>query len=174
MPLLPEPGPIRTLAAVTLVNTIGNGLWMTSSALFLTRSVGLSIGQTGLALTLVALISLVTSTPVGYLADRLGPRGVAIGALVALGLCETAMVGVRSMAGFLVVAAPMAVFEAAQRAARGARAIGASRVSTAAASRKVAASPRINDRYAVRVSTVRPMPATAAPTVIPTLVIERR
>ncbi|WP_433729941.1 MFS transporter [Actinoplanes sp. CA-051413] len=120
MPLLPEPGPIRTLAAVTLVNTIGNGLWMTSSALFLTRSVGLSIGQTGLALTLVALISLVTSTPVGYLADRLGPRGVAIGALVALGLCETAMVGVRSMAGFLVVAAPMAVFEAAQRAARGA------------------------------------------------------
>jgi MFS family permease len=120
MPLLPEPGPIRTLAAVTLVNTIGNGLWMTSSALFLTRSVGLSIGQTGLALTLVALINLVTSTPVGYLADRLGPRGVAIGALVALGLCETAMVGVRSMAGFLVVAAPMAVFQAAQRATRGA------------------------------------------------------
>lgn len=120
MPLLPEPGPVRTLAAATLVNTVGNGLWMVSSALFLTRSVGLSVAQTGLALTLVALVSLVSSTPVGYLADRLGPRGVAIGGLVALGLCEVALIEVRSMAGFLAVAAPMAVFDAAQRAARGA------------------------------------------------------
>lgn len=120
MSLLPEPGPIRTLALATLVNTVGSGLWMVSSALFLTRSIGLSVAQTGLALTLVALVSLVSSTPVGYLADRLGPRGVAIGGLVALGLCEAALVEVRSMAGFLVVAAPMAVFDAAQRAARGA------------------------------------------------------
>jgi MFS family permease len=120
MSLLPEPGPIRTLAVATLVNTIGSGLWMASSALFLTRSVGLSVHETGLALTLVALVSLVTSTPVGYLADRLGPRGVAIGSLVAFGLCETALLGVHSMAGFLVVAAPMAVFDTAQRSSRGA------------------------------------------------------
>ncbi|WP_067499400.1 MFS transporter [Actinoplanes sp. TFC3] len=120
MPLLPEPGPIRTLATATLINTVGGGLWMASSALFLTRSVGLPVAQTGLALTLVALVSLLSSTAVGYLADRLGPRGVAIGALVALGLCEVALVEVRSMAGFLLVAAPMAVFESAQRAARGA------------------------------------------------------
>ncbi|GAB1640070.1 MFS transporter [Krasilnikovia sp. MM14-A1259] len=120
MSLLPEPGPIRTLAAATLINTIGNGLWMVSSALFLTRSVGLPVGHAGLALTLVALVSLVTSTPAGYLADRLGPRGVAIGGLAALGLCEVALTGVHSMAGFLLVAAPMAVLDAAQRAARGA------------------------------------------------------
>jgi MFS family permease len=120
MPLLPEPGPIRTLAFSTLVNTIGSGLWLASSALFLTRSVGLSVAQTGLALTLVALVSLVVSTPVGYLADRLGPRGVAIGGLVALGLSELALLGVHSMAGFLLVAAPMAIFDAAQRGARGA------------------------------------------------------
>lgn len=93
---------------------------MASSALFLTRSVGLSVGRTGLALTLVGLVSLLVSSPVGYLADRLGPRGVAIGGLTALGLLEVAMVEVRSMGTFLLVAAPMAVVEAAQRAARGA------------------------------------------------------
>jgi MFS family permease len=120
MSLLPERGPVRTLAVATLVNTIGSGLWMTSSALFLTRSVGLSVTQTGLAFTLVAVVSLVTSTPVGYLADRLGPRGVAIGGITALAVLELGMVEVRSMAGFLLVAAPMAVFDAAQRAARGA------------------------------------------------------
>ncbi|MET0491648.1 MAG: MFS transporter [Actinoplanes sp.] len=120
MSVLPEPGPIRTLALATLVNTIGSGLWMASSALFLTRSVGLSVAQTGLALTLVALVSLVVSTPVGYLADRLGPRGVAIGALVAFGLCEAALLQVHSMAGFLLVATPMAVLDSAQRASRGA------------------------------------------------------
>ncbi|WP_306214752.1 MFS transporter [Actinoplanes sp. RD1] len=125
MPLLPEPGPIRTLATATLVNTIGGGLWMASSALFLTRSVGLTVGQTGLALTLVGLVSLVVSTPAGYLADRLGPRGVAIGGLAGLGLCELGLVEVRSMAGFLLVAAPMAVLDAAQRSARGAMIAGA-------------------------------------------------
>jgi MFS family permease len=120
MPLLPEQGPVRTLAVATLISTVGNGLWMTSSALFLTRIVGLSVAQTGLALTAVALIMLVLSTPTGYLADRLGPRGVSIGCLLALGLSELAMFTVHSLATFLLVAAPMAVFDAAQRSARGA------------------------------------------------------
>ncbi len=120
MRLLPEPGPIRVLATATLISTIGNGLWMASSALYLTRIVGLSIAQTGLALTTVALIMLVLSTPAGYLADRIGPRGVSIGCLFALGVCETAMLTVGSLATFMLVAAPMAVFDAAQRSARGA------------------------------------------------------
>ncbi|WP_305785403.1 MFS transporter [Symbioplanes lichenis] len=120
MPLLPEPGPIRVLAWATLVNTVGTGLWMASSALFLTRSAGLSVAQTGLALTIVGLAGLVTSTPAGYLADRLGPRGVAVGCLAGTGLCELGLLGVRSMAGFLLVAVPIAVLDMAQRGARGA------------------------------------------------------
>ncbi|MET9298412.1 MULTISPECIES: MFS transporter [Micromonospora] len=125
MRLLPEPGPSRTLALSTLVNTVGRGTWLTASALFLTRSVGLSVAQVGVALTLTALVSLVASTPMGYLADRLGPRGLQMAALLASAACTTALVTVRSFTGFLVVGMLMAVADAGTRGARGALIAGA-------------------------------------------------
>ncbi|MEV6596550.1 MFS transporter [Actinoplanes sp. NPDC051346] len=125
MNIVPEPGPLRLLAASTLVNTFGNGLWMASSALFLTRSVGLSVGQTGLALTLAALVSMTASVPMGYVADRRGPRGILVAGLLALATGTAAMTLVDSFGAFLLVALPMAVADAAQRAARGAVIAGA-------------------------------------------------
>ncbi|GAA3742527.1 MFS transporter [Micromonospora maritima] len=125
MRLLPEPGPSRILAVSTLINTVGRGTWLTASALFLTRSVGLTVAQVGVALTLTALVSLVTSTPMGYLADRLGPRGLQLVALVASAGCTAALVAVRSFAGFLVVGVLMAVADSAARGARGALIAGA-------------------------------------------------
>ncbi|MEV1143197.1 MFS transporter, partial [Micromonospora sp. NPDC049799] len=85
MRLLPEPGAIRVLTIGTLVRTVGRGLWLVASALFLTRSVGLTPTEVGIGLTLTALVGVVASAPTGYLADRLGPRGTAIGALAASG-----------------------------------------------------------------------------------------
>ncbi|MFI7302366.1 MFS transporter [Micromonospora aurantiaca] len=125
MRLLPEPGPSRTLALSTLVNTVGRGTWLTASALFLTRSVGLTVAQVGVALTLTALVSLVASTPMGYLADRLGPRGLQMAALLASAACTAALVTVRSFTGFLVVGMLMAVADAGTRGARGALIAGA-------------------------------------------------
>ncbi|SCG70222.1 MFS transporter [Micromonospora coxensis] len=125
MLLLPEPGPARTLALSTLVNTVGRGTWLTVSALFLTRSVGLTVAQVGLGLTVTALVALVASTPMGYLADRHGPRGMQIGALFASAACTAALVAVRSFATFLVVGVLMAVADAATRGARGALIAGA-------------------------------------------------
>lgn len=125
MRLLPEPGPARTLALSTLVNTVGRGTWLTASALFLTRSVGLSVSQVGLGLTITALVSLVASAPMGYLADRLGPRGIQLTALLASGVLTAALVAVRSFPAFLVVGVLMAVADAASRGARGALIAGA-------------------------------------------------
>ncbi|NES16104.1 MULTISPECIES: MFS transporter [Micromonospora] len=125
MRLLPEPGPARTLALSTLVNTIGRGTWLTASALFLTRSVGLSVSQVGLGLTLTALVSLVASAPMGYLADRYGPRGLQLGALLASAVCTAALLAVGSFATFLLIGALMALVDAASRGSRGALIAGA-------------------------------------------------
>ncbi|SCF39047.1 Predicted arabinose efflux permease, MFS family [Micromonospora purpureochromogenes] len=125
MRLLPEPGPARTLALSTLVNTVGRGTWLTVSALFLTRSVGLSVREVGIGLTVTALVSLIASTPMGYLADRHGPRGIQLAALVASGVFTAALMAVRSFPTFLVVGVLMAVADAASRGARGALIAGA-------------------------------------------------
>ena len=117
---LPERGPLRLLAAATFVNTIGGGLWIASSALFLTRSVGLSVTQTGLAFSITALVCLASSAPAGYLTDRIGPRRVLVVALIILAIVTSAMTMVHSFQSFLILAVPMAVVDAAQRAARGA------------------------------------------------------
>ena len=76
IPLLPEPGAQRQYGLVTLVNTLGFGLVITSMALYFTRVVHLSTVQVGLGLTISGLIGLAAGVPVGDLADRHGPRTV--------------------------------------------------------------------------------------------------
>jgi MFS family permease len=117
---LPPPGPGRQLVLITLANAIGTGCWVVSSALYLTRIVGLPAIQVGLGFSAVALVTLVTSTPLGYLADRYGPRMLQIGFYLALAGCYAAMVFVNSFATFLVVALAAAICDAGQRGARGA------------------------------------------------------
>ncbi|MGK5674018.1 MFS transporter [Micromonospora sp. URMC 106] len=120
MRLLPEPGPARTLTLGTLVRTVGRGLWLVASALFLTRSAGLSATEVGLGLTVAALVGLLASAPAGYLADRLGPRATQIVALAASGVLTTALLAVGSLPAFLAVGAATAVADAADRGAKGA------------------------------------------------------
>jgi hypothetical protein len=123
--LLPEPGPTRTLTLATLANTVGNGVWLTASALFLTRSVGLSAAQVGVGLTVSALVALLTSAPMGYLADRLGPRRIQLVALCAGSALAATLAAVRSFPAFLLVGAATALADAAYRGARGAVIAGA-------------------------------------------------
>jgi MFS family permease len=125
VPLLPESGAARILNLATLVNTVGRGVWLTGSALFLTRSVGLTVAQVGVGLTVAALVSLVASAPMGYLADRYGPRGIQFTSLLASGLLGAALVAVRTFPQFLVVSIATAIADAIFRGARGAVIAGA-------------------------------------------------
>ncbi|GAA1861620.1 MFS transporter [Pseudonocardia ailaonensis] len=91
--------PTRTLATAQLVNSIGDGAFYVSSALFFAHVVGLSALQIGTGLTVGWAVGLLAGVPVGRLADRLGPRPVAIG---------TGVVTAAAIAVFLVVDGPVA------------------------------------------------------------------
>jgi hypothetical protein len=93
MPVLPLPSVLRPLAAGTLVSAIGNGGWYASWALFVTRVLDVPIAQAGLALTIAGIAGMAAATPLGHLADRLGPREV----MVALSLVRALTMG-----GFLL------------------------------------------------------------------------
>jgi MFS family permease len=102
--LFPAPGAPRVLAVSTLVNTLGNGLFYTASALFLTRSVGLSVRQVGVGLTIAGVVGLFANVPAGRIAEILGPREVLIAVNILAGGFMAAYALVHSFWLFLVVA----------------------------------------------------------------------
>src|SRR4051794_23295874 len=102
--MLPPPPPLRLLAYGTLVTNVGGGAWYASWAVFLTRSVGLSPGRVGVGMTIAGAVGLVAATPLGHLADRVGPRAVFAGLLVLQAAGSFAYVGVHAFAPFVAVA----------------------------------------------------------------------
>ncbi|NEB80761.1 MFS transporter, partial [Streptomyces sp. SID14478] len=67
---MPKPSRVRALFAAQLANSVGDGAYYVTSALYFTRVVGLSATQIGLALTLAWAIGAVAGVPLGALADR--------------------------------------------------------------------------------------------------------
>jgi MFS family permease len=118
--LLPPRGNPRILAFTTLMDAFGTGAYLPVSVLFLTRSIGLTAAQVGIGLTVSALVALVVGTPLGYLADRRGPKGTQLTMLVLLAGCFVALVFVRNFWTYLAVASAIASCDAGARVANGA------------------------------------------------------
>ncbi|MEU6745372.1 MFS transporter [Spirillospora sp. NPDC046719] len=87
---------IRVLAAAMLVNTLGNGLFMTTSALLFTRAVGMSPSQVGVALALGGVFGIAAGVPMGRVADRFGARPTVVALLGAEGVLILGYTQVRS------------------------------------------------------------------------------
>jgi MFS family permease len=69
------PSPLAgRLSGQSLLFAVGEGTFMTGSAVFFTQVVGLSAAQVGLGLTLAGVASLVAAWPMGKLVDRFGPK----------------------------------------------------------------------------------------------------
>ncbi|MEV0174393.1 MFS transporter [Streptomyces sp. NPDC050803] len=94
---LPEERPHRVLVGFILINTFGQGMYLTAGLLYLTRSVGFSAGEVGLALTVAGVAALPSNILIGKLSDRTGPRNLAMLLLVVEGL---AMLGLAAVSTF--------------------------------------------------------------------------
>ncbi|MEV7502660.1 MFS transporter [Streptomyces sp. NPDC093018] len=118
--MLPAPGAERALAASTLSRSIGNGIVITVVVLYFTRRQHLPAGRVGGALTIAALAAMAASVPAGRLADLLGTRRIAVGALLLQGCAIAGYAAVHTFTGFLAAATAVAVADSASTAARGA------------------------------------------------------
>ncbi|TWD84784.1 MFS transporter [Kribbella amoyensis] len=116
--LLPPPGAPRDLAFAQLANSVGDGAFIVTSALFFTRVVGLSTAQVGLGLTIAWLIGFLTGVPLGHLADRKGPRVVAILLALSTAFSVASFLFIRSFPLFLVAAIAYASSQTGLTAAR--------------------------------------------------------
>ncbi|MCL7427849.1 MFS transporter [Streptomyces sp. YS415] len=116
--LLPSGGPARVLTGITLVHTLGQGLWMALSAIYATTVLDLTPGQFGVGVGIAAGMALAVSTPTGLLADRVGPRSVQIWSFLALGPLTAALLAVNGFAQYVVVLSVQAVAYSASRSAR--------------------------------------------------------
>ncbi|MFG2818291.1 MFS transporter [Kitasatospora sp. NPDC048365] len=118
--LLPADPLLRRLVLMSLVNTVGNGLFYTVSVLYFTRSIGLTPGQVALGLTAAGVCGMCAGVPMGRLADRVGSRRLllVVGPLEAVAVLGYALVD--SWAGFVALACVATVLERGAVAVRSA------------------------------------------------------
>ena len=110
---VPARGAARALAVVTLIDSVGTGLFLAGAAIFFVRAIGLTAAQVGLGLSVGAAVGLLTTVPIGVLGDRLGPRRLLVLVQLWRAACLVALVFVADAVSFTVVAALMAIAEAA-------------------------------------------------------------
>src|SRR3546814_9768520 len=99
---------------------VGDGTFMTGSAVFFTQGVGLSAAQVGLGLTIAGVAGFLAALPMGKLVDRFGPRRM--WALSAAGQAAVFSVWpfINDFQGYLAMAIVMEVIGALGGAAHGA------------------------------------------------------
>jgi len=116
--MLPPAGAPRDLAMAQLANSVGDGAFVVTSALFFTRVVGLSTAEVGLGLTIAWLVGFLAGVPLGNLADRRGARGTAVLLALTTATAVASFLVVRSFAGFLIAAVIYACSQTGLTAAR--------------------------------------------------------
>ncbi|WP_020522017.1 MFS transporter [Catelliglobosispora koreensis] len=108
------------LSLQSLLFALGEGTFMTGSAVFFTKIVGLSAAQVGLGLTLAGIAAFLAAVPMGKLVDRFGPKKM--WAVSATG--QAAMFAVwpfiTDFKGYVIMAVCMEVIGALGGAAHGA------------------------------------------------------
>jgi MFS family permease len=118
--MLPPTPLARRLSSQSVLFAVGEGFFLTGSAVFFTRIVGLSAAQVGLGLTIAGVVSFFFAVPLGRVADRVGPKRMwALGAL-AQALLYLAWPWISGFAAFAAMMVVLQLVDTAGSAGRGA------------------------------------------------------
>jgi MFS family permease len=113
------------LSIQSLLFALGEGTFMTGSAVFFTQIVGLSAAQVGLGLTLAGIAAFLAALPMGKLVDRFGPKRMWAVSAVGQAAMFSVWPFITDFRGYLVMAIGMEVIGALGQAAHGAYTIDA-------------------------------------------------
>jgi MFS family permease len=116
--LLPESHAARVMALGTLINVIGNGMYVVVAVLYFTRIVGLSPTEVGVGLSIAGLFGLLSGVPMGHLGDRVGGRELIIVLLLVGAVAAAAAAFVDTFWQFVVQASVLAIFDRGSAAVR--------------------------------------------------------
>ncbi|MFF4350544.1 MFS transporter [Streptomyces sp. NPDC001530] len=116
--LVPPAGPQRVLTLAQLSNSVGDGAYYVTSALYFTHVIGLAPERVGLGLTVAWAIGSLVGVPLGGLADRRGPRGTAVLLALATAAAVASFLLVRGFVPFVLAACAYASAQSGLAAAR--------------------------------------------------------
>jgi MFS family permease len=121
--MLPPTPLARRLSVQSVLFAVGDGTFITGSAVFFTQIVGLSAAQVGLGMTLAQAVGFFFAIPMGRLADRIGPKKMwATGAFLGAMLYAVWPL-INGLAEFLVMMTVLRVVDSAGWSGRGAYSI---------------------------------------------------
>ncbi len=118
------PSPLAgRLAAQSLLFALGEGTFLTGSAVFFTKIVGLSAAQVGLGLTCAGVAAFLAALPMGKLVDRFGPKKMWAVSAVGQAAMFAVWPFITNFAGYVSMAVVMEIIGALGNAAYGAYSI---------------------------------------------------
>jgi MFS family permease len=118
--VLPPTHLARVLSVQSIMFAVGEGAFLTGSAVFFTHIVGLSASQVGLGLTIAGAVSFLVAVPSGKLADRVGPRRTWALAALAIAVLYAVWPVIHGFASFVVMITVLEVMDGAGSSGRGA------------------------------------------------------
>ena len=104
---LPPAG--RWLLSTTAVSTLGRGMTLPFTVIYLHEVRGVSLDVAGLLMGLIAVVAVVVTAPIGVLTDRIGARPVVLGGLLAQALGATVMAVATTLPWFVVAVSLLGV-----------------------------------------------------------------
>jgi MFS family permease len=108
----------RTLALQSFVYAVGNGVFLTGSAVFFVHVVGLKPTQVGVGLSIAGALALLLSVPVGTLTDRVGARRMWLGSSVLEAALFCTYPIIKGFWAFVLIVAALAITGAGSNSGR--------------------------------------------------------